>query len=257
MVQLNRRATVVTVAILLFLATLAWALVARQATDMSGMVMGLGQVGTKMPNPTSAPLFLGMWVAMMVAMMFPTVAPMVLAHRLVVQRRGEGALPTLAFVTGYLLVWSIIGLVPLAVFLAFRHLMPEDQTPRWLTLLSATVLVVAGAYQFTPLKSICLRACRNPLAFVLSHDFRAGLPGALRAGVSHGAFCLGCCWALMSVLVVMGLMNLVWMAALAVLFIAEKNWRFGVQLSRLAGTALVVLGILIAADPALLPIAAR
>jgi predicted metal-binding membrane protein len=249
---LSRRVTATTTVLLLVFAGAAWISVVAQARGMTGMILGLGQVGTSMPNPMTAPLFMGMWLTMMVAMMFPTVAPIVMAHRHVVQRRGEGVLPTVAFILGYLVVWTAIGLIPLVAFLGFRNL-GMDRSSTWVALLSGGILVVAGTYQFTPLKTICLRACRNPLSFVLQHDFSRGARGAFRAGIIHGAYCLGCCWALMSVLVVVGLMNLVWMAGLTLVFLAEKNWRRGVALSRVAGAALALLGVLVVLRPGILP----
>jgi predicted metal-binding membrane protein len=256
MALLSRRAAVTTTGLLILLATAAWLLVAQQASGMTGMILGLGQVGTRMPNPMTAPLFMAMWLTMMVAMMFPTVAPIVMAHRYVVLSRGEGALPTVAFVAGYLAVWTAIGVVPLVAFLGFRNL-GMNSISSWLPPLSGAVLVVAGAYQFTPLKSICLRACRNPLSFVLQHDFRRRYQGAFLAGITHGAFCLGCCWALMAILVVVGLMNLVWMAALTALFLTEKTWRHGVALSRFAGAAVAGLGLVVLVRPGLLEVISR
>jgi len=238
---------------LLALSAVAWLATVRQATSMSEMASGLGQVGARMPNDMTAPLFLMMWVAMMVAMMFPAVAPMVLAHRRVVLHRGEGRLPTVAFVTGYLVVWSVAGLVPLACFLAFRELTAEAARSQWLPMLAGLIIVGAGAYQFTGWKATCLRWCRTPIGFVMTHDFGAGSRGAFRAGLAHGGFCLGCCWALMSVLVAVGFMNLVWMAALSLIFLAEKNWSHGVGLTRVVGTAMVVLGLAVALEPKVLP----
>jgi predicted metal-binding membrane protein len=238
---------------LIALGVVGWFLTVRQAVDMRGMVTGLGQVGTGMPNDMAAPAFLLMWLWMMVAMMFPAIGPIVLAHRQVVQARKEGALPTVGFVAGYLLAWSVIGLIPLAAFLGFRNLPMTAAAGPWLPVLAGAVIVIAGVYQFTPLKNTCLKACRSPFGFVMTHDFGSGTPGALRAGLSHGAYCVGCCWALMSLLVVVGLMNLVWMVALAVIFFAEKNWRYGVGLTRAAGVVLVCLGVAVAAAPSLLP----
>jgi predicted metal-binding membrane protein len=249
---LQRRVTAAVVGILLLLALAAWLVSIRNALEMSSMAMGLGQIGSRMPDGVAAPIFLGMWLAMMVAMMFPTVAPIVLAHRMVVQKRGEGWLPTAAFVIGYLAVWTLIGLVPLAVLLGFRSLPMESISSPWLLRVAGVVLLVAGAYQFTPWKATCLKACRTPLGFMLSHDFSTGTVGAVRAGMAHGAYCVGCCWALMSVLVVVGLMNLVWMAALALVFLAEKNWRHGVTLTRVTGVAIAVLGLAVIAFPQLL-----
>lgn len=250
---LSRRVTVGVVAWLLALAGVAWLATVWQAASMAEMASGLGQVGARMPSDMTAPLFLAMWVGMMVAMMFPAVAPMVLAHRSVVLHRGEGRAPTVAFVAGYLVVWSVVGIVPLACLLAFRELAAEAAESRWLPTLAGLILVGAGAYQFTRWKAICLRWCRSPIGFVMTHDFRTGSRGAFRAGLAHGGLCLGCCWALMGVLIVVGLMNLVWMAALSLIFLAEKNWSRGVGLTRVVGTAMVILGLAVVLNPDVLP----
>ncbi|MGH9279395.1 MAG: DUF2182 domain-containing protein [Acidimicrobiales bacterium] len=250
---LPRRVTAAVVLWLVALAGVAWVIAARQAGDMSDMVTGLGQVGGRAPNDMAIPVFLGMWVGMMVAMMFPAVAPMVLAHRTVVLRRGGGRGSTVAFVGGYLAVWSLVGVVPLLAFLGFRNLAADAGDSWWLPALAGGILAVAGAYQFTAWKSLCLRACRTPLQFVLSHDFGGGARRAFRAGVSHGAYCLGCCWALMAVLVVVGLMNLVWMVAVALILLVEKNWRHAVGLSRVVGIGLIALGLAVIFRPSLLP----
>ena len=235
---LSRRATVSTTAILLALAAVAWFLTWRQSAGM-------------MATDLSAPLFMSMWLTMMVAMMFPTVAPMVLAHRMVVLKRGEGNTPSVAFVAGYLSVWTVIGLVPLAGLLSFQAVAPHLNS-RLLEMGAGGALVLAGLYQFTPWKSFCIKGCRTPLGFLLSHDFGGGAPAAFRAGISHGLYCLGCCWALMAVLVIVGLMNLAWMAVIAVVFVLEKNWRHGVGVSKVAGLAVLVLGIAVAVFPDLL-----
>jgi predicted metal-binding membrane protein len=230
------------VAALLVCAAAAWVVTTQQAASMAGMG-GIAMVG--------AGLFLVTWVVMMVAMMFPTIAPMVLTHASVVRSRGEGTGATVAFVLGYLVVWAAVGLVPLAVI---QLLGSASAAPvsAWLPRLAGAVLVVAGAYQFTPLKNVCLKACRSPLGFIMTHDFGGGRPAAARAGMSHGLYCFGCCWALMAVLAVVGLMNLVWMAAFAVVFFLEKNWRYGVALSRISGVACVVVGLAAIAQPDLL-----
>jgi predicted metal-binding membrane protein len=238
---------------LLAMAAAGWIFTARQSSMMSDMATGLGQIGGRLPNDMAVPVFMGMWVGMMVAMMFPTVAPLVLAHRVVVQRRGEGLAPTASFVAGYLIIWAIIGLVPLLAFLWFRDLSADSIGSRWLPTLAGGILVMAGVYQFSGWKAVCLRACRTPLTFVLQHDFGGGARSALRAGVSHGAYCLGCCWALMAVLLVVGLMNLAWMSLLALIFLAEKHWRHAVQLTRVVGTVLIVLGLAVMIRPTLLP----
>ncbi|HVF18741.1 MAG TPA: DUF2182 domain-containing protein [Mycobacteriales bacterium] len=246
---LERRATLATVAVLLALAAIAWWATVDEARDMRGMVQGFAHVGEAMPFDMTAPVFLAMWTTMMVAMMFPTIAPVVLLHRLVMRKRGRGIAPTATFAAGYLVVWAAVGVVPLAVLVGFRELSGETT---WVPRAAGAVLVVAGGYQFTRWKDACLKACRSPLTFLATHDFGHGLTGTFRAGVSHGLYCLGCCWALMAVLFVVGLMNLVWMAAIAVVFLAEKNWRHGVLLTKVVGTAVVVLGIAVLARPSIL-----
>jgi predicted metal-binding membrane protein len=230
------------IAALLACAAAAWLLTAQQASSMSGMG-GMAMLG--------AGLFLVTWVLMMVAMMFPTIAPMVLTHAGIVRSRGEGAWPTVAFVFGYLVIWTAVGLVPLAIIQALgaSFAAPIDA---WLPRVGGAVVVVAGLYQITSLKNLCLKACRSPLGFVLTHDFGGGTSAAIRAGASHGVYCLGCCWAMMAVLAVVGLMNLAWMAVFAVLFFLEKTWRHGVVLSRISGAVCVVLGLAVIVQPDIL-----
>jgi predicted metal-binding membrane protein len=230
------------IGVLLICAAAAWFFTVQQSASMADMG-GLAMLG--------AGLFLVTWVVMMVAMMFPSIAPMVLAHAGIVRSRGEGMTPTVVFVLGFLVVWSVAGLVPLAIMqlLGSSFVAPIST---WLPRLGGAVLVVAGIYQFTPIKNVCLSTCRSPMAFILTHDFGGGSPAAARAGVAHGLYCLGCCWAIMAVLAVVGVMNLVWMAVFAVLFFLEKNWRQGVMLSRISGVACVLLGLAVIVQPALL-----
>jgi predicted metal-binding membrane protein len=148
-------------------------------------------------------------------------------------------------------VWTAAGLVPLAAIQGLGFL-PAVPAAGWLPRIGGAVLVVAGLYQLTPLKQACLRACRSPLGFIVSHDFGGGSPAAARAGLSHGLFCLGCCWALMAVLAVVGLMNLAWMAILAAVFFIEKTWRRGVALSQIVGVACLLGGIVVVLQPGVL-----
>lgn len=247
---LERRSTLATVGILLALAGFAWWSTVRRAGDMGEMVDGFASAGVAMmPFDMDAGIFLLMWTTMMVAMMFPTIAPIVLLHRLVARRRGGGVGSTVAFVLGYLTVWTAVGLVPLAALFAFRYVAQDAQ---WVAPLGGAVLLAAGVYQFTPWKQACQRACQSPMTFLMTHDFGHGLRGVFRTGLSHGLYCLGCCWGLMAVLVVMGLMNLVWMAVIAVIFLAEKHWRHGPALARVVGTAVALLGVAVLLSPALL-----
>src|SRR5450755_1356955 len=172
---LQRSATLTIVAMLLTLAGVAWWLSVRNAHDMSSMVQGIAQVGAGMPFDMSALVFLGMWATMMVAMMFPTIAPIVLMHRMVVRERGEGLPPTIAFGAGYIVIWAAVGIVPLIILIGFRNIAVHSV---WIDRAGGGVLVLAGAYQFTRWKATCLRACRTPLTFLLTHDFSRDVAGA-------------------------------------------------------------------------------
>jgi predicted metal-binding membrane protein len=249
---LSWRINVAVVAALVALSAIAWNNTIDEAISMRGMVMGLGQIGGRAQGDMGAGIFLAMWVTMMVAMMLPTVAPMVLAHLAVMRRRGRGAHSTLVFVAAYLLVWSAIGLVPLVAYMAFAQLSDDAAQSRWLPALAGAILMIAGAYQFTGWKQVCLDKCQSPFAFIATHDFGGGAVSSLRAGVVHGAFCLGCCWALTAVLVVVGLMNLIWMAGIFTLFLIEKSWTHGLWMAKIAGGLLVLLGAAVIARPQLL-----
>jgi len=229
------------VAALLACAAVAWVVTFSQARSMGvgGMAM------------TGAGLFLLTWLVMMVAMMFPSVAPMVLAFTSVTRSRGEGYVPTAAFVLGYLMVWTAAGLVPLSVLQVINQVWMAP--PSWLARVGGAAIVLAGVYQFTPLKNVCLRACRTPLGFIMTHDFGRGLPPAVRAGASHGLYCLGCCWALMAVLAVIGLMNVAWMAGIAAVFFVEKNVRRGEWVPKFVGVACIIGGLGVLIWPSVLP----
>lgn len=235
-----RPAATAIVLALLLCAAAAWVITIRQAGSM-----GMGGVAM-----LGGGLFLTTWLVMMVAMMFPTVAPITLAFASVTRSRGEGYVPTAIFVLGYLAVWAAAGLVPLAVLQAAGQLWMTP--PSWLPRAGGAVVVLAGIYQFSPLKNACLGACRSPLGFVMTHDFGGGAPAAARAGAWHGLYCLGCCWALMAVLAVIGLMNIVWMAVIAAIFFIEKNVRRGELLPRVVGAACIAGGLAIVIWPVLL-----
>ncbi|GAA3683983.1 DUF2182 domain-containing protein [Nocardioides ginsengisoli] len=248
---LETRATLAATGTLVLLGALAWVWTALANRGMDDMSVGLAPGGAMMAMSfdMSIGVFLGMWTAMMVAMMLPTVGPIVLLHRMVTRRRGEGPLASVGLVAGYLAVWVAAGVVPYAFLAAVRDVPRDDG---WLVPFGGAVLIVAGGYQFTAWKDACQRACRTPLSFVMTHDFGTGPLQAARVGVTHGLYCVGCCWALMAVLVVVGLTNLAWMAGIALIFLAEKHWRHAVALSRVAGTALIALGVAILIEPSLL-----
>ena len=246
--QIERGTLVGTVAVLLGLAAVSWWLTVDHARSMSAMVGGLADVGRAMPFDMSAALFMSMWITMMVAMMFPTVAPIVALHRMVMRRRGAGLARTIVFGLGYLAVWASLGVVPLLLLYGFRSV---TEPSAGIGRVAGAVLILAGAYQFSRWKDTCLRACRSPLTFLATHDFGAGIAGAFRVGVAHGLYCAGCCWALMGVLFVVGLMNLTWMAVIAAIFLAEKTWRHGVALTKVVGVAVLLLGLTEVVRPSL------
>jgi predicted metal-binding membrane protein len=204
----------------------------------------------------STPLFLAVWVAMMIATMFPAVAPMVLMFaRIGANKRtaGQTAPSTWLFVTGYLLVWTALGVVAYVLAVAAEDLagrfdVVSDNAAR----LGGALIVAAGAYQFSGLKDRCLTECRSPLAFVMQH-WRAGRGGALLMGVHHGWHCAGCCWALMAMMFPLGMMNIAALAGVTAFVYAEKVLPGATALRRVAGVALLALGIAVLVHPALLP----
>jgi predicted metal-binding membrane protein len=249
---LSWRVNVVVVGLLVAVSLVAWINTIEQANSMRGMVMGLGQIGYRNQSNMGAVEFLAMWITMMAAMMLPSIAPMVLAHHTVALKRWDSALSTPAFVAGYLVVWSAVGIVVLLAYWVFVQWDQNAAQSHWLLALAGEMLVFAGAYQFMRWKRLCADMCRSPLAFLFIHDCRRGVRNALRAGMVHGAYCLGCCWAAMTVLVVVGLTNLVWMTILFVLFFVEKNWKHGRAVATVAGLGLMVLGVTVLAYPPVL-----
>ncbi len=199
-----------------------------------------------------ASLFLVMWVVMMIAMMFPAVVPMVLIFSKVHENRkvrNEGTTPTWVFVSGYLLVWAFFGALAYLADTVVGHLaMSFPILKTYSPVIGGVVLVAAGLYQLTPLKNACLTHCRSPLHFIM-HRWREGYTGALTMGVSHGVYCLGCCWGLMLVLFVVGLMNLSWMGILTLVIFVEKISKHGIIISKLVGGFLIILGVVMAIQP--------
>jgi predicted metal-binding membrane protein len=230
------------IALLFVLAALAWwSTVDRMRGMDNGPGTDLGTLGW----------FLGVWLVMMAAMMFPSVSPTVALYSRMTKKRSPSA--PLVFVTGYLLTWTAAGLVAYGISEASGRLLGDvlswDRAGRWV---AGGILVAAAIYELTPLKTVCLRHCRSPLGFLLS-SWRDGLSGALRMGAQHGAWCVGCCWALMASLFALGVMSIAWMAFVAALIAAEKTlpWRRAVTY----GTAaiLLALGVLLGAVPESIP----
>jgi predicted metal-binding membrane protein len=193
---------------------------------------------------------------MMVAMMLPAAAPMILIFAAAQARRDRYvAVPTWIFVTGYILVWAAAGLGAYVLDRAFTELLssyPSTARVSWTPLMLGITLILAGLYQFTPLKHVCLRQCRSPWGFVAQY-WREGRTGAIKMGVRHGLYCLGCCWALFAVLTAVGMMSFAWMLSLTLVVFAEKVIPFGVRISAVVGVGLIALGLLIASGALQLP----
>jgi predicted metal-binding membrane protein len=186
-----------------------------------------------------------MWAVMMAAMMLPSAAPMILLYGAIADRRkakGDTAVGAGGFGFGYIVVWAGFSLIAVALQFGLDSLAllspMMSTTSKWL---AGSVLIAAGLYQWTPLKQACLRRCRSPLEF-LTTEWRAGARGAFLMGLRHGTYCLGCCWLLMLLLFVGGIMNIAWIAGIAVFVLIEKVAPAGHWIGRAAGAALVVWG---------------
>jgi predicted metal-binding membrane protein len=197
-------------------------------------------------SPVTIALTFAMWVVMMAGMMLPSAAPTVLLYGAMVRKhagQGRGLPAVWVFVGGYLLVWAGFSFAAALLQAALDHAgvlssMMASGSQR----LNGALVVAAGVYQLTPVKNLCLSKCRNPVQFFMLH-WRPGTAGALRMGIRHGAYCVGCCWALMLLLFAAGVMNLAWVAFIAALALVEKLFRFGVLASRFAGAALIIVGL--------------
>lgn len=187
-----------------------------------------------------------MWIVMMTAMMVPSVSPTMVMFSKVSRNQGDGdqaIASTWVFVAGYLVAWSVFSLVATGAqwgLNAAALLTPVMETNNGY--IGGAILLVAGGFQFTSLKNACLQHCRSPLTFFMS-GWRPGRLGALNMGIRHGAFCVGCCWALMAVMFVGGVMNPLWLVALAVFVLAEKVLPQGARVGQAAGIAFIAAGL--------------
>ena len=236
------RARLGLVALLIAVAGVGWWWTSDQMRGMdNGPWTGLGSFGW----------FLGVWVVMMAAMMFPSIAPTAALYSRMTKQRAP--LSPLLFAAGYLLTWAAAGVVAFAIAAALNSISGDlfawDGAGQWT---AGGTLVAAAVYELTPLKDVCLGRCRSPLGFLLS-SWRDGPSGALRMGAKNGAWCVGCCWALMAALFALGIMSVVWMAVIAALIAFEKTvpWRRAAS----SGTAavLLALGLLVLTAPGSIP----
>lgn len=235
-------ATVVTYLVLLVVAAASWAHVVWMAMtdDMAGMDMAMT------PGLVDGLAFVAAWAVMMTAMMLPSAMPMIGLYAATQRSQTSGTpAPVALFTLVYVVLWAATG-VPMYVASVALSLM----SPRPRAYGIAAALVVAGIFQLSPLKRMCLRHCRSPLGFLLGH-WRPGWRGSLTLGWSHALYCLGCCWALMVVLVAAGAMGLVWVLLVAAVVAAEKMLPGGEWVARTIGVALVLLGVMVALRPGL------
>jgi predicted metal-binding membrane protein len=211
-----------------------------------GALAAMGMAGMSMRwTATDAFLAFVMWTAMMIGMMTPSAAPVLMVFASSSRARRQPAIAVVAFASGYLLVWTAFsaaaavgqwGLHEAALLTPAMAVTTRG--------LAAAILIAAGVYQLTPLKRACLAHCRSPLGFLVGH-WRDGVAGAFNMGFRHGLYCCGCCWALMSVLFAVGVMNLLWVAALTVFVFAEKFGPAGVVVARASGVAIVAYALLL------------
>jgi predicted metal-binding membrane protein len=233
---------------IVLISALSWAYTVREAWAMEHMHGGMDMTGVLMTawSTRDAILMFLMWTVMMVAMMTPSVAPMVLLHALhgrKLKQENRPYAPAGAFLAGYLLVWTGFSLLATVAQWALQKAallsMMMEPTSK---VLAAILFLAAGIYQWTPLKKACLKHCRSPLS-VLIQDWKPGIGGALSMGIHHGIYCTACCWFLMALLFAAGVMNLLWVALIAAFVLVEKALPGGELVGRVAGVLLSAAGL--------------
>jgi len=231
----------------------AWLLTFSTSRDMGlmmqmGVPMSLGMEGWAAVS--SFLIFTGMWLVMMVAMMLPSTYPILLLHRTVYSKRSpQSRGGTFLFAAAYFLVWTATGVIFYGLYVLigrFRTAIPGSEETVLRT--AGVALLLSGLYQWSPLKRACLKHCRNPLHFVAEH-WHDGPLGAFRMGGAHGIYCFGCCWGLMMILFVMGVMHLGWMAAIGALILLEKLIPNARRIPQIIGAVFMVVGAVVAFFP--------
>ena len=243
-----RRDRIIVLSGLAAITALSWVYVLSVASDMRNMEMGAEMAMPRMQawGVADFALTFSMWAVMMVAMMTPSAAPMILMFAGVNRKRRQQQRPyvsTSVFLLSYLMAWagfSVLATTAQWGLHAVSLLSPMMATTS--PVIGSVLLLAAGIYQWTPLKHVCLTKCRSPLGFVLN-EWREGRLGALLMGLKHGVYCIGCCWSLMALLLVAGVMNLLWVAAIAGFVLLEKVAPAGDRLGRVAGVVLVGWGV--------------
>jgi predicted metal-binding membrane protein len=246
--QKEMRPALYLLAALALVAAIAWLITLLSANGMNSAMMAMMVVS----GPDGVAFFLLSWAVMMVAMMFPSAAPMVQAYVNLCVEKEVGSkwrsAQAAVFLGAYVTVWTLFGAGVAALYLLLSSRVEEiGMTGTLGSTVAGVFLIAAGVYQATPLKRVCLNACRGPMEFLMTR-FRSGVKGGLRMGVEHAAYCVGCCWMMFIVLFAVGVMSLPWMALLAVVIFVEKltppsskvSWAFGVLFVML-GAILVLL----------------
>ena len=245
-----RRDRIIVLSSLAVITALSWAYVSSLASDMQNMDMTTEMAMPQMKawGVTDFVLTFVMWAVMMVAMMTPSAAPMILMFSGVNRRRQKQQVPhvpTSVFLLGYLVVWTAFSVLATAAQWGLHTVsllspMMVSTSP----VLGGILLLIAGIYQWTPLKHACLSKCRSPLGFVLN-EWREGRWGAFLMGLKHGSYCTGCCWSLMALLFIVGVMNLLWVAAIAGFILLEKVAPAGHRMGQAAGVLMVIGGVVL------------
>jgi predicted metal-binding membrane protein len=239
--RLPRRERLTLLAALAAITALSWLYLIR----MPMVPADLGAVGARLllvlpPRLTDVWLTFMMWAVMMVAMMLPSASPMILTYTAIARRHPDSlAYAPWIFAGAYFIIWTLFSVAATAGQLVLEDASLLYGTSRAISAFRAAILILAGVYQLTPFKNACLAHCRSPLGFFMT-EWRDGISGAFTMGIKHGAHCLGCCWMLMGLLFVFGVMNLLWVAALSVLVLLEKLAPFGHTIARVSGVAMLV-----------------
>ncbi len=245
---LSRHERIVILTALFGVTVLAWIYLLLVSRDMAEMAGDMADMAMPLTDAWTASVFaltFAMWWVMMVGMMVLSAAPMVLTFAKLNRNRrakGETFVPTSVFLLGYMIAWGVFSVAAtVAQWALDGFVLLTPMLALGSSFFGGTLLIAAGLYQFTPLKQACLRACRSPFAFVLNH-WREGWIGALRMGLAHGIYCIGCCAVLMALLFLAGAMNLLWVAALAAFVFAEKLLPAGVWVGRAGGIVMLGFG---------------
>ena len=244
--NLRRADTLGIVACLFIVIALSWLYLFNMAADMDAMHLAMPDMSVKAWDMSYALMMFLMWSIMMVGMMLPSVIPAVLIYQGIVRKaasEGKTITPTWIFTGGYLLMWVLFSILACAAQWALDHAaLLSPMMVSTSSTLGAALLICAGIYQWLPLKNACLRHCRSPIEFLSSH-WQTGNKGALIMGARHGLYCLGCCWVLMSLLFLGGVMNLLWIALITVFVLIEKLLPYGDIGGKLIGLIMVVSGL--------------